>query len=372
MPPWLPEPGFGDFVGERRLTGPEIETIRRWVEQGALEGNRADLPPLPEVVDDWQLGKPDLVVTLPEPYILPGGGPDVIRNFVIPLSSSVRRIRYVRAVEFRPGNPRFIHHAVVAIDQTLSSRRLDAKDPGPGFEGMDVGRAHPPDGQMVVWTPGMVPFGNSGGTVWRLEPESDLVLQLHMVPAGKPEMIQPTIGFYFAEGPGAGPPLYLMRLYADEALDIPPGEKDFVVTDTIEVPADVEVLSVYPHAHYLAQTTEAWAMLPDGTKQWLIRIPQWDFDWQDMYRYATPIPLPRGTTVTMRYSYNNSAENVRNPNRPPKRVTAGDRSSDEMAHLWLQVRPRRAEDLPVLQDARFRHSVTPQPRRPDASTPPPE
>ena len=354
MPPWPPQPGYGTFTNERRLTVHQIETIRRWVQQGAIEGDRGDLPPQPQFTEGWQLGQPDLVVKLPEPFMLPAGGMDVFRNFVIPLA--LPATRYVRAVELRPGNPGFVHHALVAIDKTRSARRLDSQDPGVGFGGMDLGEAHPPDGQLVVWAPGLVPFVSNGATAWRLEPGSDLVLQLHMLPSGKPEMIQPSVGFHFANAAPTGPPLYVMRLYADAALDILPGAKNFVVTDTIDVPADIEVLAVHPHAHFLAKTVEAWATLPNGTRRWLIRIPEWNFNSQDVYWYAKPISLPRGTTIRMRYSYDNSADNVSNPSHPPRRVTAGDRSSDEMAHLSLQVRPRRTEDVALLKETRFQHS----------------
>jgi tetratricopeptide (TPR) repeat protein len=155
--------------------------------------------------------------------------------------------------------------------------------------------------------------------------------------------------------------MYLMRLDADHAIDIPPGAKDFVVTDSFELPVDVEVFAVYPHAHFVAKTMEGLARLPDGTEQWLIRIDDWDFKWQDVYRYAKPIPLPKGTTITMRFSYDNSADNVRNPNRPPKRVVAGLRSSDEMAHLQLQVQPRSVGDLVLLKEGLNRHALRKNP-----------
>ena len=361
MPPWLPDPGYVTFANERRLTGDDILKIRRWAEQGAVEGDVSDLPPLPRFAEGWQLGEPDLVVTLPEPYLLPAEGSDEFRNFVVPIP--VPATRFVRAIELRPGSPRFIHHAVVAIDHTRSSRRRDEQDGQPGFDGMDLGQAHIPGGELVVWTPGMVPFVGSPGTAWRLQRGTDLVLQLHMVPSGKSEVIRPSVGFYFAQEPPTGPQPYLLRLYADEAIDIPAGEKRFVVTDTIELPVDVEAIAVYPHAHFLAKTIEGWAELPDGAERWLIHISDWDFDWQDAYRYDTPISLPRGTKVSMRFSYDNSSDNVRNPHQPPRRVTAGNRSSDEMAHLWLQVRPRRAEDLARLKEALFRHALTKTPNK---------
>jgi len=152
-----------------------------------------------------------------------------------------------------------------------------------------------------------------------------------------------------------------MRLDADHAIDIAPGDKDFVVTDSFELPVDVEVLAVYPHAHFLAKTMEGVAKLPDGSEKRLLRINEWNFKWQDIYRYATPISLPKGTIIGMKYSYDNSSDNVRNPNRPPRRVVAGLRSSDEMAHLQLQLLPRNGEDALLLKEALYRHAVEKNP-----------
>jgi Flp pilus assembly protein TadD len=359
MPPWLPEPGHGTFAGERRLTDRQIETIRRWEEQGATEGNPANLPPLPHFTEGWQLGEPDLVVKLPRPYTVRADGPEVWRNFVIPIP--VPATRFVRTVELRPGSGKVVHHALMGIDSTRSSRRRDAEDAEQGFDGMDMGDAQAPSGHLVGWTPGMVPFPGIEGKAWRLERGSDLVLQLHLRPSGKQEVLDPIVGFYFANRPPVAPPMYLLRLDADHLIDIPPGAKNFIVTDTFELPAEVEVLAVYPHAHFLARTMEGVARLPNGTEQWLIRINDWDFKWQDIYRYATPMSLPKGTTIRMRYSYDNSADNLRNPRHPPTRVVAGLRSTDEMAHLQLQVLPRRVEDVALLKEALYRHALRKNP-----------
>jgi tetratricopeptide (TPR) repeat protein len=256
----------------------------------------------------------------------------------------------MRAVEL-DRNPRVVHHAIMGVDQTRSSARRDAQDAEPGFEGMDLGDAQPPDGHLAGWTPGMAPVPAVEGSAWRLEPGDDLVLQLHMTPSGKPESVQPQIGLHFAKAPPTGPSMVLLRLDADHQLDIPAGVPDFVVTDRFELPADVHVLAVYPHAHFLARTMEAHATLPDGREQPLIRIDAWDFKWQDVYRYAQPLRLPKGTAISFRYTYDNSAGNPRNPSRPPKRVVAGMRSTDEMARLQLQVRPDRVEDVATLRTA---------------------
>ena len=360
MPPWHPEPGFGEFTGDRRLTTHQIETIRAWVEQGMPEGSRANLPPAPEGADGWQLGEPDLVVTMPMPYMLPAGDTDMFRNFVIPVP--VSETRFVKTIELRPGSAQFVHHALMAIDETRSSRRLDDQDPGLGFGGMDMGGAYMPDGSLLGWTPGMLPFPGIAGMAWRLQPRTDLVLQLHMLPSDTPQIVQAAIGFHFAETSEVWDPAHVLLLDADDQLSIPVGDKNFVVTDAMELPVDVEVLFVYPHAHYLGKSVEAWATLPDGTTRWLIKIDDWDFMWQDVYRYVEPIPLPTGITVNMRWTFDNSADNVNQRHDPPRRVTAGNRSANEMAHLQLQMRLRRPEDRPVLQEAHYAHLVPRDPR----------
>ena len=353
MPPWQPEPGDSAFAGERRLTEQQIDTISRWVAQGAPEGNRADLPPLPQLSDGWQLGEPDLVVAMSQPYALQAEGTDVWRNFVIPIP--VSEARYVKTVELRPGTARFVHHALMAVDETRSSRHRDDEDAELGFDGMDMGEAHMPEGSLLGWTPGMQPFPGIEGSAWRLRPGTDLVLQLHMVPSGKRELVNPVVGFHFAAASGVGAPTYAFMLGADDVLDIPAGQRDFVVEDTMELPVDVEALAVYPHAHYLGKTIAGSARLPDGSTRRLLQIGDWNFKWQDVYRYAQPLSLPKGTKVSMRWSFDNSAENVRNPSHPPKRVRAGQRSSDEMAHLQVQVRLRSFADRLVLEEAYFRH-----------------
>jgi len=344
MPPWKPVAGKGDFQSERRLTDGELESLQQWIAAGAPEGDAASLPPRPNWNDGWQLGVPDLVVRMPEPYTVRADGTDVFRTFVIPIP--VSGPRYVRAIEFHPGNARVVHHANLGVDRTRSSRQLDARDPEPGYEGSMERDARYPEGQLLGWTPGQAPHAAPDGTQWRLEPNSDLVVQLHLQPTGKVEHVAVTAGFFFTDTPPTRTPAGL-RL-GSETIEIPPGASDYVVADRYQLPVDVEVLAVQPHAHNLARRMEAKAELPDGSSRWLIAIDDWDFRWQDVYRYAAPFVLPKGTTISMRYTYDNSAGNPRNPHRPPSRVVWGQNTSDEMGDLWLQVIPRAASDEPIL------------------------
>jgi tetratricopeptide (TPR) repeat protein len=337
MPPWLPEPGYGAFANERRLRPEEIETIARWIEQGAPEGDPAGKPPTPDWASGWQLGEPDLIVKMPQPYTLPATGSDVFRNFVMPLP--LASTRYVRAMEFRTDNPRVLHHASVGVDRSRASRKLDRADPEPGFAVMPEDEVR----NVFGWSPGKAPFMEPADSAWTLEAGSDLVAQLHMLPSGKPEVIQPSIGLFFSDTPPTHVPLVITL--QSKTIDIPAGQQSYTIEDSYVIPSDIDVLSVYPHAHYLAKDMKGWATPPDGSTRWLVWIKAWDFNWQDTYRYASPLFLPKGTTLTMRFTYDNSDGNPRNPNHPAREVRWGPQSSDEMGALWLEVWPRHAEDV---------------------------
>ena len=338
MPPWKPEAGFGDLVGERRLTDEQILAIDRWVKSGLLEGNPSDAPPPPRWSAGWQLGEPDLVVTLPE-YTLRADGTDVFRNFVVTVPGTATR--YVRGFEFRPGS-RAVHHANIRVDPTPASRQLDAADPAAGYQGPILHSADYPDGHFLGWTPGQATPLASNDLAWRLDAGSDLVVQLHLQPTGKPEPLRPSIGLYFSNDAPTRTPT-ILRLGRQD-LDIPAGAAAYRVGDAYVLPVDAEIRAIQPHAHYRARSVSAWATLPGGARRPLILIRNWDFNWQDQYRYATPIPVPAGTKLEMEYVFDNSDANPRNPTHPASRVAWGWRSSDEMADVWIQVMTRTDED----------------------------
>ena len=348
MPPWLPERGTVEFAGTRALTEKQIEAIARWIDSGAAEGDARDLPAPPRWKDGWQLGEPDLVVEMPEPYTLPPEGTDLFRNFVVPVP--LDRDRFVRAIEFRPGNAKVIHHAVIMIDRSRTSRERDAEDPEPGFEGMEgKGSIGSPDGHFLGWSPGKMPSVAPADMAWRLHQGSDFVLMLHLLPGGKPESVRAKIGLYFTDTPPTREAV-ILRL-GSEAMEIPAGEANYRVADEFRLPVDVDAFMVYPHAHYLGREMKGAATLPDGSTQSLLHIKSWDFNWQDEYRFARPVRLPKGTVLRMDFSYDNSAANPRNRHSPPRRVLYGSRSEDEMSTLWFQLVPRHPADLPELKQA---------------------
>jgi len=352
MPPWKADPANGPFVGQHPLTADEIQRVRRWADEGAVEGERGAVPATRTWAEGWQIGKPDLVVTLPQPYTLSPDGSDAFHIFVLPIPTNA--VRFVRALEFRPGNPQVVHHANIRIDKTPASRRLDEAQPGPGYDGLIAHSAQYPDGHFLGWTPGQVAPLLPPDLAWRLETHSDLVVELHMRPSGKTESVAPSIGLYFSEAAPTRTPA-MLRL-GRQNIDIPAGQKEYTITDSFVVPVDVDVQAIQPHAHYRARNVRGDATLPDGTVQPLIAIADWDFRWQHVYRFVTPRHFPAGTRLSMQYTYDNSADNPRNPDQPPKRARWGQRSSDEMGDLWIQLLTKDTADLDRLVAA-FRPKV---------------
>jgi len=365
MPPWLPEPQVLKFADELRLSQAEIDLMARWVEQGTVEGTPSDLPPQPKFVEGWRLGKPDLILTATKPLTLPPQGTDTYWNFIFPVP--IADTKWVKAIEIRPGDKRYVHHANILVDRAGASRSRES-EPGAGFGGMEIrieSQVFDPDSHLFFWKPGTVPYVEPEGMGLRLDKGTDLILNTHLQPSGKPEVIQPSIGLYFTSHPATKFPM-LLQLENDVKLDVPASEKNFLVTDDFVLPVDVDLMAIYPHAHYLGKDIQAFATLPGGNKETLIHIPRWNLNWQAVYRYSEPVRLPKGTIVSLRYAYDNSEQNPLNPNHPPVRVRGGNRSSDEMCHLWLQVLPvnvdpAKGDPRMALQEALARHNVEKNP-----------
>ena len=339
MPPWMPAPGEYEFQATRRLSADQIALIKRWAEGGAPEGNPADLPAPPASSGGWLLGTPDLVVTMPRPFVLQPGKDDRYRQLVYAMSLPAPR--YVRAVEFRTnGAP--VHHAVIRLDRTHGSRRQDGSDGSAGFEGVMASDVKNPEGHFVGWTPGQGPIVVPDGMPWRLDRGADLVVETHLIPGTAPVNVQPVIGLFFTDTPPVATPVELTM--GSKTIDIPAGERAYRISEKYVFPVDATLLSVYPHAHFLGREMRITATLPGGKTSLLLHIPRWHFHWQQQYRFVTPVKLSRGTTVTMEYTYDNSADNHHNPSSPPRRVTYGLRSNDEMGTLSLHVLPQSKAD----------------------------
>ena len=355
MPPWHAIHGYGDFADERRLTDQQIATIADWVQQGMPQGDPAKMPKVPEFAEGWHLGKPDLILEMPLGFELPASGPDVFRNFVIP--TGLKEDKWVRAVEFRPSARKAAHHALFAYAPAGSMSRIDGVDGKPGFGGMGTVGVIPGQGAsggLGGWAVGGTPAFAPGGLAAPLPKGSDFLLQMHFHLTGKPETEKATIGIYFAD---KAPERNMTTIGLPElfgfgsAIDIPPGEKNFAIQDSLTLPVDVKVYGALAHAHYLAKDIKATATLPDGSVKPLIWIQDWDFNWQEQYTYKQTFVLPKGTRIDASLRYDNSADNPRNPSDPPKRALFGEESFDEMGMVGLTLVTVNPGDEPVLQKA---------------------
>jgi hypothetical protein len=332
MPPWKAEPGHGDFLNVRRLSDEQIKTLKAWAEAGAPEGDAGKTPALPKFYDGWQLGEPDLVVTMPETYTLRAEGPDVYRVFVLPLN--LTEDKFVSAIEFRPGNRKVVHHALFFLDNTGAARKLDAADPGPGYSIMG-GVGFAPAGGLGGWAPGYQPTFLPDGIARKIRANCDLVLQLHMHPSGRPEKERATLGLHFSK---KKPEKIIATIPSMiRAINMAPGDADYKLHRETVSPLPGELIGITPHAHLLCKEIKADATLPDGKQIPLIWIKDWDFNWQGEYRYTKPIHIPAGTKFTMDFRYDNSANNPAQPSTPPKRVRWGEQTTDEMAIIFYQV-----------------------------------
>ncbi len=335
MPPW--KPVGGHFQNARRLTLAEIATLQNWVKSGAPEGDPKNSAPIPQFPSDWQLGQPDLIVKLPAAFPIPADGPDLYQCFVV--ASRVTSDRYIRAFEFRPSDRSVVHHGLVFTESSGVARQLAGPSGSyPCFGSIGTLWTSAVGG----WSPGNIPMTMPEGTgVW-LPRRADIVIQIHYHPTGKPEQDQSSIALYFAAGP---PTRHLVDVgLTSRRIDIPPGETNYQVHDHFTLPVDVEAIGIIPHAHYICRKVEGWAILPNGHRIDLLTIADWDFNWQDQYRYLKPLHLPADTRLEMQLTYDNSSANPHNPNHPPKRVLWGPGVTDEMAGIHLQVIPRE-EDL---------------------------
>ena len=331
MPPWHAEPGFGEFRDSRRLSDQQIGLFKQWYDQGLKQGNPADLPATPKFVEGWMLGQPDLVLKMARPFPIPAEGPDIYQCFVLP--TNLNEDKYLTAVEYRPGNRRVAHHSLLYVDISGTARALDAKDPNVGYRSFG-GVGFRPSADLTGWAPGNFPRRLPDGVVRVIKKNSDLVVQAHYHPSGKPETDQAEVGLYFSRQPAKK--IAMTFPFFGPFLGIPAGDKNFQVKASFVIPGDVEVISVWPHAHLLGKEMKITATLPDGTVKPMLWVKDWDFDWQDQYQYVTPIKLPKGTRLDMEHLYDNSATNLRNPNKPPKVVRWGEQTKDEMAICFFQ------------------------------------
>lgn len=333
MPPWHPAPGDVTFRNSRRLSEEQIALFEQWVATGKREGDADKLPELPSYADGWRLGKPDMTVTMSESYHVPADGADIYRNFVIPLD--LPEDKWLTAIEIRPDERSVVHHVLYFADQSGTARQRSGSDGQPGFRGMGF-RAVQVGGWAVGGTPEKLPYGLAR----KLPANSDLILACHFHPVGKAADVKITAALYFADKPPTRdfvrfqvPPGYGRGTKLSQG--VPAGEKNFQISGEYTLPADGDLISVSGHAHYICTSMKATATLPDGQVLDLLSIPAWDFNWQGQYLLKESLRLPKGTVLYGEVNYDNSEDNLNNPNYPPKLIRWGLQSTDEMGSLFF-------------------------------------
>ncbi len=327
MPPWKAVPGHGEFADVRRLSDAEIALITGWVADGAPEGDAKDLPAVRTFPSGWTLGTPGAVLAMEEPFTVPPRTRDLYRCFSVPIRVPGES-RFIRASEILPGNRKIVHHVVTFLDVTGRSVELDRAEPGAGYTCFG-GPGFDSAGGLGGWAPGYPGIEIPRGVAWGIPPRARLVMQVHYNnPGDTPETDVTRIGLHFTAGP------FDRRLHGLLAsawgFSIPAGAPRTPVLARTQVAEDLEAIAVHAHMHLLGREMTVIARLPGGRTEPLLRIDDWDFDWQLLYYFKRPVALPAGTVIEAECIYDNSAANPRNPSKPPRAVTSGFETTDEM------------------------------------------
>jgi peroxiredoxin len=343
MPPWKPVPN-PHLAGQRSLSEKEIQTLATWVEQGTPEGDKKDAPPPVKFPEGWQLGQPDVVLEMPGEAVVAANGRDLFHCVVFP--TNFGEDKYLAAIEVRPGNPRVVHHTIQVIDTRGRARKLQdsgqAKqkptdaDRGPGYStNFGMGFLPEPGNGLGGWAPGLVPRRLPDGVGQKLPKGADIVMQIHYHRTGKEEHDRTRVGLYYAKGPIKE---YLQAIPVTGLFwKIPAGQKEFKVDSSVTLIEDVKLHWMIPHMHLLGKEIELFATLPGQKEQSLVKLPAWDYNWQEMYMLKEPMPLPKGTVLRVKATFDNSEGNPLNPNSPPKPVRLGEQTTNEMCFVFCGV-----------------------------------
>jgi hypothetical protein len=331
MPPWKPDPSYRNFQHENILTNDEIAQIGKWVDNGMPEGDPSKFYPFPNYPSGSQIGTPDLVVSFAKKYIHKGNGKDEYRYFVLP--TNLTEDKDLVALEMRPGNTKVVHHTLFWADPTGAARAEDAKSPEYGYTG--GGSSALSGEQLPGYVPGQKPNQFTAGMAQKVPKGSDLVLQMHYAPTSVDEADSSVVNLFFAKKP-ATRYVYNKILLPTDLINGPfiiPANQVKEFHAVYKIPLKVSLTGIWPHCHMLGQKWEAYAKLPDGTKIPLVKINEWDFNWQGGYYFNKLIVLPVNTEIHAFCTYDNTVNNPVNPNNPPKPITWGEGTSDEMFYL---------------------------------------
>lgn len=333
MPPWKPVAGnFRDFWG---LTDEERKTILDWIEAGTPQGDPADLPEPLARSGPWPLGEPDLVLEMPEPFEVTRGR-DIYRCFL--LSPNLEEDKWISAVQVLPGNRQVVHHVVLFTDDSGQAEKLDAAEEGPGYTcfggpGFDVNITNLSTLDLLggSWAPGMRARHLPEGIGMFLSRKSKIVMQVHYFPSGPPGLDRSKIGLYFTK---PGKKLRFVPLM-NTTFRIPPGEEK-TVTQQLTIPLfmDAQAVVIAPHMHLIGRKIKVELERRNEITE-LIRIDDWDFNWQSFYTFAEPVDLRPGDRLKLTCTFDNSDKNPRNPFNPPQEVRWGEGTRDEMCLAFI-------------------------------------
>jgi hypothetical protein len=344
MPPWKPVEGHGTFKNNFGLTESERVTLLNWIAAGTPQGDPADMPEPKVERSKWELGDPDMIVRMPEEYDIPRQK-DVYRCFVIP--SGLEQDQYLTAMQVAPGNRGMVHHTILYVDTQGKARKLDEADEGPGYScfggpGFDLGFnitsfLAGSGGMIGAWAPGLRAAHLPEGVGIHVPAGSDIVVEMHYFPNGRRGTDQSEVGLYWSKVPVNKRFRFLPLV--DQDLNIPAGAKAHREGLDIVVPPflDMTAITIGPHMHKIGTKIQVQVTDRRGDTQSLVRIDDWDFDWQNNYLFEKPIPLPSGTRARLTCEYNNSDENPNNPSNPVKDVRWGEGSEDEMCLAFVGI-----------------------------------
>jgi len=341
MPPWPPDAQYSNLVGERVLSAAEKQLIHDWVLAGAPQGDPNLEPALPAFPTGSVLGTPDLVLSMAEAYPVSGSNQDEYRVFVLP--TGLAQDREIKAIEFRAGNRSVVHHALIVSEHVGAGQALDAASPGygfPAFGGFGI-----PQNQIddfhTAWAPGAVPdfYPQSTGQV--LQANSDLLLQIHYAPSPIAATDSSYVNVFFADQAIQREVFNYEYAYTNLFL---PAQQVTTVKRFFTVPQNYSLIGVLPHAHLIGTRWEMYYRTPQGDTVPVIKIPDWDFNWQGIYKPEFMLKVPAGSVFYAECTYDNTANNPFNPNNPPLPVAWGENTSDEMFYFILQLLPYQAGD----------------------------
>lgn len=343
MPPWKPTVGRA-FHNDRQLSDESIKMIAAWVDAGCPEGDPKDAPKPKEFVEGWQLGKPDLILTVPEEFIVGPSGSDTFRCFVLP--TNLDEDKYIIGFEVKPGNNRVVHHTLNFWDLSGQARKKEEaakasarptdQDRGPGYSAsMGIGFAAGAGkfGGFGGWAPGQMPRWLPKGTGYLLPKGADVVIQTHYHRNGKEEKDKLQVGLYFSKEKIDKP--YQALVVPGAFIGIPANESNYKVTGGAIVNSDCTVYSVMPHMHLLGKKVKVTMTPPEGKTETLVQIDDWDYNWQETYWFKTPIDVKAGTRFDVEAIFDNSDKNPNNPRNPPALVLFGEQTTNEMLFGFL-------------------------------------